>query len=129
MSEVPFYHGYTCKGLKEYTVDGKLKERYPTIVVNTINNVKKNGTFVVELSMSDSTKDNVEFFKGRLTEGKYLTDEAQRFGKIEDGVGKLVYRIDKGIIVNREEYFVARVRTYQGNYFLTETKIQLSFGF
>jgi hypothetical protein len=129
MSEVPYHEGNICKGLKEYTVDGKVKERYPTIVVNTINNVRNDGTFIVELSLSDSTKNDVEYFKGKLTEGKYLSEGLQRFGNVKEGVGKLVYKIKKGSVIDHEEYFVARVRTYQGNYYLAETTVPLSIRF
>lgn len=128
MSEVPYHEGNICKGLKEYTVDGKLKERYPTIVVNTINNIKRDGTFIVELSLSDSTKNDVEYFKGKLTDGKYLSEELQKFGKVEDGVGRLVYKIEKDAIIDRKEHYVARVRTYQGNYHLAEVTLPLSIG-
>ena len=124
MAEVPFYQGKTCKGLKEYTVDGKVKERYPEIIVSTVNNVRQNGTYIIELSLSDGSKD-VEYFVGELSEGVYLGSDATQLAVVENGVGRLEFKLKSGRFVTEQLHFIARVKTYQGNFYIAESDFLL----
>jgi hypothetical protein len=126
MSEVPYHEGNLCKGLKEYTTDGKVKQRYPKLVITAIDNILKNDTYILELSLSDGTKSNVEYFEGTLTDGKYIGDNAGQVWKVENGVGKMEYKVVSGMFIMEELHFIAKVKTVQGNYYITEANYHLA---
>lgn len=75
--------GYSkgCRTLyfEEFTRDGKLVKGYPELVVETIDNYAKNGTYRIVLSLSDR-KTSVNFFRGDLYYGLYDTS---RFDKVK----------------------------------------------
>ena len=120
MCEIPYHEGNLCVGLKEYTVDGKVKERYPKIVISSIDNILMNGKYSLLISLSDGTKSDVEYFEGQLTDGKYIGDEAGKVWKVENGVGRLDFALQPGMYLMEELHFIAKVKTYQGNFYITE---------
>jgi hypothetical protein len=126
MAEIPYHEGNLCKGLKEYTTDGKLKERYPNIVVTPIDNIMKDHRYILELSLSDGTKSGVEYYEGTLTDGKYIGDNAGKVWKVKNGVGKLEFKLSSGMFIMEEMHFIAKVKTFQGNYYITETTYHLA---
>ncbi|HYG19773.1 MAG TPA: hypothetical protein VD816_12635 [Ohtaekwangia sp.] len=126
MAEIPYFEGNLCKGLKEYTVNGELKKRYPEIVVTPIDRILKDGTYTLEFRMSDDSKDGVEFYEGKLTNGQYIGDDAGQIWDTQNGVGRLTYRLQRGIFVMEEISIIAKVKTVQSNYYITETNYHLA---
>jgi hypothetical protein len=120
MSEVPYYDGHLCKGLKEYTIDGKVKVRYPTIQFKEIDNILLNGNFTLEISLSDGTKGNVEYFEGSLTKDGYIASDASPVWEIKNGIGKMKFNIQRGTFIMKEMKIIAKLKTVQGNYYITE---------
>jgi hypothetical protein len=125
MTEVPYYEGNLCIGLKEYTIDGKLKQRYPTIEITPIDNILLNGTYTLKLKMSDGSK-GVEYFVGRLAGNKYIGVEASRVFEVRDGVGEINFPMPRGSFIMEEVNIIARVKTSQSNYYITQNKFHLA---
>ena len=125
MAEVPYHEGYLCKGLKEYTVDGKLKKRYPVIEVTTIDQIKSNATYTIKLKMSDDSK-GVEYFVGDLSEEKYIGMEAVRVKNVKNGIGEINISLPRGTYVNDTVNIIAKVKTSQSNYYITQRELRVS---
>lgn len=125
MAEVPYYDGHLCTGLKEYTIDGKLKQRYPLIEVITIDQIKSNATYTLKLKMSDDSK-GVEYFVGELSNDKYIGREAARVTDVENGIGAIKISLPRGTFVNEEVTIIAKIKTSQSNYYITQSKLHLS---
>lgn len=120
MSEVPYYKSFLCKGLKEYTIDGKLKVRYPEIIFKEIDNILVNGDFALKISLSDDTKGNVEYFEAELSKEGYIPADASPVWNTEKGIGTMRFNIQPGTFIMKEIKIIAKVRTVQGNYYITE---------
>jgi len=125
-SEMRYNHGNPCVGLKEYTTSGKLKEKYPSIVIKAEDNILKESTYSLIISMSDKVK-SVEYFDGRLTDGKCLGDLAKpiccadRYGVLE-----MHFPVYPGQFLMKELNIIAKVRTTQDNYYLVQRKYNLA---
>lgn len=126
MAEVPYHEGNVCVGLKEYTVDGKLKKRYPSIVVTPVDRIVIDGSYTLEIRLSDGTKGGVEYFEGKFTGGQYIDPGASRIWDVRDGVGRLVYRLPRGGFLMEEINIMAKMKTVQANYYITQTTYHLA---
>lgn len=124
MAEIPYFEGHQCVGLKEYTADGVVKVRYPSIVVTPIDNLKE-GTYILEISMSDDSK-GVDYYTGTLVDGKYIREEMNTIFDTKNGVARLYFAIPKNDRRNETINIIARVKTAQSNYYITETSYHLS---
>jgi hypothetical protein len=120
MSEVPYFQSHLCRGLREYTIDGKVKVRYPKIEFKEIDNLMLNGNFTLEISLSDDTKGNVEYYEGTLSKEGYIGNDASQVWEVKNGVGILKYNIQRGTFIMKEMKIIAKVKTVQGNYYITE---------
>ena len=125
MAEIPYFEGHQCVGLKEYTSDGKVKVRYPTIVVTPINNLKAAEEYILEISMSDDSK-GVEYYTGDLVDGKYIKEEMNTIFDTKNGVARLRFAIPKGDRRDEQLNIIAKVKTAQSNYYITQTSYHLS---
>lgn len=125
MCEIPYYEGNQCIGLKEYTTDGKLKKRYPSIKITPVDNILLNGTYTLRLQMSDNSK-GVEYYVGKLSEGKYIGDEANQVWEIMNGVGEVNYPMPPGSFLMEEVNVIAKVKTAQSNYYITQSTFHLA---
>ena len=115
-----YSNGTPCTGLKEYTLDGALKKKYPTIVVTPINNLLKDNKYLLRLSMSDKTR-AVEYFTGSLTKEGCLGDDAQKiWTDATNGVVDIVYYLPVGGFIMEKVNIIAKVKTLQGNFYLTQ---------
>jgi hypothetical protein len=127
MAEIPYHEDNACVGLKEYTTDGKLKKRYPSIVITPVDKILLDGSYTLEIRLSDGTKGGVEYFEGSLTGGKYLDpNTSKKIWDVRDGVGKIVYRLPPGGFVMQEITIVAKMKTVQANYYITEKRYHLA---
>lgn len=125
MCEVPYHEGNQCIGLKEYTTDGKLKKRYPSIKITPVDNILLNGTYTLKLQMSDESK-GVEYFVGKLSEDKYIGNEAMQVWEIMNGVGEVNYAMPPGSFLMEEVNVIAKIKTAQSNYYITQSTFHLA---
>ncbi|MBX2954671.1 MAG: toxin-antitoxin system YwqK family antitoxin [Cyclobacteriaceae bacterium] len=122
----PYYMDNPCTGLKEYLLDGKLKTDYPKIVITPIDNLWKENQYTLRLTMSDKSK-GVEYFTGKLTDGKYIGDQASKIWNTDrNGVGELTINLPPGGFMMEELNIIAKVKTIQGNYYVTQRKHNLA---
>ncbi|MHC1703849.1 MAG: toxin-antitoxin system YwqK family antitoxin [Tenuifilaceae bacterium] len=108
-SEAPFENGQPAPGLKEYDESGKLLEK-PTLVFKAKNLVNVDGTFELEVSLSDpDTKaaySQILIFENKEMPNKLL----ERNGK-----GILKFSVQKGLMMTKQLTFEARYTTIRNN--------------
>jgi hypothetical protein len=75
--------------------------------------------------MSDGSK-GVEYFVGRLAGNKYIGVEASRVFEVRDGVGEINFPMPRGSFIMEEVNIIARVKTSQSNYYITQNKFHLA---
>lgn len=109
MSEAIYKRGRPQKGLKEYDETGKIKEA-PEIVITGKNNIQRNGTYLIELSVP-SVSSRVKYYLITNFEGK------EKAVPIPTELGKGVYSvtIPKETSVNKELLFEYKFVTLYGN--------------
>jgi hypothetical protein len=125
MSEVPYFEGHRCIGLKEYTADGKVKVRYPSIVITPINNLRVDENYILEIRMSDDSK-GVEYYTGALVDGKYIKEEMNTIFDTKNGVARIYFAIPRGDRRDEVINIIAKAKTAQSNYYITQTSYHLS---
>ncbi|UII28543.1 toxin-antitoxin system YwqK family antitoxin [Fulvivirga maritima] len=124
-TEAPYYNGKPCAGLKEYLTSGKPKTKYPSIVVKEIDNLVKNGQYIIELSLSDKSKD-VEFFVGEMDENGCIPDDIRSLLEVRPGVGRMVVPVPPGMFVMERITLIAITKTRLRNVYITSKKYNLS---
>ncbi len=124
MAEIPYFEGHQCVGLKEYTTEGVVKVRYPDIVITPINTVLKDNNFILEISMSDDSK-GVDYYTGELVDGKYIKEEMNSIFDTKGGVARIYYTIPRGDSRNETVNIIAKVKTAQSNYYITQKSYHL----
>jgi hypothetical protein len=124
-SEAKYNNGNPCIGLKEYLTDGTPKKNYPTIVVEPVDRLLKDGTYSLRLSMSDKTQ-KVTFYEGQL-EGGCISQRLDELPPTSvKGVSEMKFFLPPGMYMMQEIPIVAKVKTPQGNYFITLKKYNLA---
>lgn len=111
-AEVYFKMGQPSIGLKEWDKDGKPVEQ-PHIVVKEINQAALLNKIKVKIYLSDESS-KVEFYKGKLEEGKYIHDDLAGFHSV-DGVATIDYVVPRGHTLMEKLNITARTRTKYGN--------------
>jgi hypothetical protein len=126
MSEAKFEKDEPCLGLKEYLLDKSLKKNFPTININPVDELASKGRYILKISMSDKAK-KVKFYEGKLTTGGCLHDGLDYIRLDErTGVAELVYNLPPGGFLMKELNIIARVRTLQGNVYVTQRTYNLA---
>ncbi|MBL3657710.1 toxin-antitoxin system YwqK family antitoxin [Fulvivirga sediminis] len=124
-TEAPFYEGQPCAGLKEYLTSGKPKTKYPSIVVREIDNLVKNGNYILELSLSDKSK-NVEFYVGEIDENGCISSGSRLLLETEPGIGRMIIPVPPGMFIMERITLIALAKTRLGNVYITSEKFNLS---
>ncbi len=124
-AEAPYNFDEPCTGLKEYLVDGSPKKKYPTIVVTPVDNILRDDRYILRLSMSDKSK-NVTFYTGSLKGGCIDGSLEQVFETPKKGVSEISFYLPQGTYLMEEVNIVAKVKTPQGNYYVTQRKYNVA---
>jgi hypothetical protein len=122
--EAPYYYDRPCVGLKEFYLSGRMVDNYPTIVIRPRNNLLTNNSYTLLITMSDKSE-RVVFYKGSLTEGKYIGPSADEI-RTRDGVGELNYFLPPGAFVMEKLNIIAKVKTDLNNYYITRASYNLA---
>lgn len=122
--EAPFHHDKPCVGLIELFLSGRPVDNYPKIIVTEKNDLLRSGMFTLEFSLSDKST-RVEYFKGQLTDGKYIGSQAKEI-YVSNGVGKLFYVVPPGGFEMERMNIIAKVKTDLGNYYITQVTHNLA---
>jgi MORN repeat variant len=121
MSEATFKNGFPGTDLKEYLTDGRLKKKYPKIVVEVDDQIAINGSYKLKIFLSDKSQ-KVEFYLGKLDEGMYLSDNLQKQYNTVDGVLAFTFFLRPGGFEMHEYDIVAKVITRLNNVYITTRK-------
>ncbi len=126
-SEAPYFHGAECIGLKEYYLNGTLKEEYPTINIHPEDYLYSQEEYRLVLTMSEKVKD-VTYYEGELTDDKYIGGKAKKltFSEDQPGRARLSFFVRQGESLKKIVNIIARFKTVQGNYYITQRKYNLS---
>jgi hypothetical protein len=122
--EAPYYFDNPCVGLKEYYLSGRAVDNYPSIVVRPEDNLLRDNMYILNISLSDGSN-LVEFYKGTLTDGKYIGKDAQSI-PTSKGVGRLYYVLPPGGFVMEKLDLLAKVKTELNNYYITRLQYNLA---
>ncbi len=118
-SEAPFENGEARMGLKEYNEKGVLLEK-PKMLFKGIDKTKTEGTYIVEISLSDENiKPN--YFNVITFEGKEMIKTLET----ENGKGIFKIFIPKGSVLNRRLTFEVRYKTLRDNIYITRDSYTL----
>ncbi|MEQ9303235.1 MAG: hypothetical protein RJQ14_04910 [Marinoscillum sp.] len=123
-SETPYKEDYAGKGLKEYMKSGKLKEKYPKLIVRGIDQVKVNGKYIIEVYF-DSNPGRGTYYIGELTEGKYMNyriDELER----TNYRGRIEFAPAPGVMIMEKLTFVGEYKTPTGNKYIVDEEFNLA---
>jgi len=108
-SEAPFENGKPIVGLQEYDQNGKLIPK-PKMVFKTKNLVNVDGTYLLEVSLSDEYIQPV-YSQVLIFENKELSNKLP----IENDKGILKLSIQKGLMMNKHVTIEARYTTLRNN--------------
>ncbi len=114
MSEAPFKLDKPGLGLKEYTLQNKLKEGYPEIKIKEINTLSLNNEFTLEISLSEKAK-NVKFYLGQLVDGKYLSDGLYHITMVSPSKGIHKFLLPRGAFQMEKLNIITSFETLQDN--------------
>jgi hypothetical protein len=94
-------------------------------VITPINTVLKDNTFILEISISDDSK-GVDYYTGELVEGKYIREEMNSIFDTKNGVARIYYTIPRGDFRMETVNIIAKVKTAQSNYYITQKSYHLA---
>lgn len=121
MSEATFKDGFAGANLKEYLTNGKLKTKYPKIVIEELDQLAFNGSYQLKVFLSDNSA-KVKFYIGKLDEGIYLSDEIMPQYATDDGILNFTINLERGEIAKGEYNIIAKVITRLNNVYITTRK-------
>jgi hypothetical protein len=122
-AEIPYNKDQQCMGLKEYLKDGSLKTNYPTIIITPVNTILKDNKYILRISMSD--KKPAQFYVGKL-EGGCLYDLMDNILMTSSTTGELPFYVPPRTFIMEELNIIARVKTIQGNEYITQRKYNVA---
>lgn len=123
-AEIPYRDGQPGTGLKEYHSNGNPKNLDARIVFREQNRISLDNTFKLSISISDGSR-NVEYFTGRLTDGKYWNDQLSPVPS-EKGIGLKEFFVSKGSFKMETLNVVARIKTNLDNYLIIQREYHLA---
>jgi len=125
MAEVPYKNDQPGKGLKEYLVGGKLKTKYPEIVIKPIDNIIKENSYHLRISLSQNLK-KAEFFVGDLKGGYLPLNLPQVAQKSTKGEYQLDFFVPPGAFLMQKVNIICKATTLQGNPYILEKSFNIA---
>jgi len=121
-SEAPFEKGQPVAGLKEYNDKGNLLET-PKMVFNAKNMTRIDGTYVLEISLSDKTI-KPSYYQVLVFESKEIVNKIPT----ADGKGVLKLTIPAGAMMVKKLTFEAKYTTLRNNICIIRDSFNLVVG-
>ncbi len=106
MMENEFKEGQPSKNLKEYDEKGNLLIDTPTIVVQAIDRVALENSYILKFSLSSKSQ-RVKFYLGELKEGKFMPLYAEEVNT-KSGVGTYEIPVYRGTTIMKELHIIAK---------------------
>lgn len=120
MAEAPFKKGKPLVGLIEYDIKAN-KIEHPKIIMKAINNVAKDGNFIIELTLSD--KNIVPEYSQIL---QFEKREISNMIIVENGKGIFSIYVPKGNYLKKTLTFEAKYTTMRNNICILRSTYNLS---
>lgn len=89
-ARIGYEKGLRTPFLEEYERNGRKVQGYPEIVVNTTDDYSTKGSYRIDLSLSDNSK-QAKFFRGEFIDGRYDTTRIEPV-KTTDGKATIILR-------------------------------------
>ncbi len=125
MSEARYEKDLPCQGIKEYYKDKTLKTDYPKINITPIDQLEKNGVYILETSISEKVRE-VKYYSGKLTGGCIAQDLYNIFVDESTNKGRLRFDLPPGGFRMEEINIIAAVETIYGNTYITQRTYNLA---
>ncbi|MFW5657274.1 MAG: toxin-antitoxin system YwqK family antitoxin [Bacteroidota bacterium] len=144
MAEVPYVQGKQASGMREYSPSGNVLVKYPEIMVHTTDKISVNGTYTIDLSLSDGAN-YTQFYVDRFL----FTRMKENFGRAEEfmikdrdetllmdgyypvysekGKAGIVLDVPAGFAFDQEVTFAASFQTRRNNTYISYKKVRLKF--
>lgn len=113
MAEIPYKAGFAGLGLKEYNEDGTLVTDYPKLIIQRKDYLTEANKIMLHISLSNNSE-QVKFYKGSLTEGKYLNAQLLLLAT-QNGTTQIDFNIPPGAMLNQSVVITASFKTAFGN--------------
>lgn len=126
MSTATYKNGYPGKDLVEYLTDGRVKKKYPKLIIKEEDRLRINGTYKLRIYLSDHAK-KVDYYIGELTDGTYLSNKLQKQNTV-NAKGELVlsFYLQPGNYVMKEINIIAKTATRLNNSFITSRRYRIA---
>jgi MORN repeat variant len=126
MAIARYENDHPCSGLREFLLKGGEKDNFPSIVISPEDRLKREGVYIINLSLSDKSR-RVKFYIGNLSSSGCLTEKLISVMMDKStGTGKIPYTLPPGAFMMEELNFVAELETMSGNTFITQKKFYVS---
>jgi antitoxin component YwqK of YwqJK toxin-antitoxin module len=123
-AEIPYLDDQPGMGLVEYRPDGTPKKQEIKIVFRERDRISMDNTFTLYINLSDGSR-NVNFYRGKLTGGKYWNDQLSPVAT-ENGTGEMEFYVSKGTFKMETLNIVAREKTSLGNFLIVQREYHLA---
>jgi hypothetical protein len=117
--EVPFHYDRPCIGLKEYFTSGNLVNNYPKLIIEEDNHVWDENRYSLKIRLSKEGE-KVKFYRGTLTDGKYIGTHAEFIYLEKAGHGRIDYFLGPGDFVMERVNIIAEIKTDLGNQYIMQ---------
>lgn len=127
-AEIPYKNGLPGVGLVEYTNLGKVRP-VPSISIQKVDNIKASHTYKLVLSLRGDGADrikSVEFYEGKLIEGKYFHRNLTPIKNISTKKGELKINVPKGYSVNKDLNIIAVGKTSTGRKLILQKPVSVN---
>jgi antitoxin component YwqK of YwqJK toxin-antitoxin module len=111
-AEVPWKKGKPGTGLKEYNKDGSIITDYPQLIIRQKDYIRQANKVILTIEMSDAKAD-AKFYRGSLTEGKFLSDKLLELAK-QNGISQIDYNVPPGSTISEKVIITANFKTRFG---------------
>jgi hypothetical protein len=126
MSEARYENNFPCLGLKEYLLDNTMKKKYPKINITPIDQLEEQGTYTLEISMSEKVR-SVKYYAGKLSKEGCLHEDLYFILLNQNKkTGQLKYNLPPGGFKMEEVNIIAVVETILGNTYITQRTYNLA---
>jgi antitoxin component YwqK of YwqJK toxin-antitoxin module len=124
LAEIPYQDSQPGMGLKEYNSDGSPKEFTWRIVFDEEDRINLDNSFKLIITLSGGYE-NVEFYNGKLTDGKYWNDRLAPIDT-ENGRGVMSFHVSRGSFKMETINVIARIKTSLNNYQIIQREYHLA---
>jgi hypothetical protein len=111
-AELPFKEVFPGVGLKEYKNDDSLIDDYPSLVISQKNHMVDANKVILDISLSEPDV-QVKFYRGKLTDGKYLNDDLLELAT-QNGFTRVDFNVAPGSAINQTVVITASIKTKRG---------------